>query len=1020
MVSIKKSISFIFILLIVACSEKKKSNKDITEVAGNDEVLNFMKTFEGRGDLSDSAVSVPAAEAVKQFKIPSDLALDLVLSEPAVTQPVFITFDPQGRLWVVQYNQYPYPEGLKVLSMDHHTRAKFDKEPLPPPSNEKGADKITVFEDTDNNGSFDKATDVITGLNLITSVAFGRGQIWVLNPPYLLAYPDPDHNGIPDGTPVVHLKGFGLEDTHAVANNLRFGPDGWLYGAQGSTCIANVSSDVSKNISFYGQAIWRYHPQTKVFEIFAEGGGNTFDVEIDEKGRIYSGDNGTDRGQYYKQGGYYVKNLGKHGAFTNAYTFGNLPNMKLQGEETRFTHAFIKYNGNNLPARYNGHMIAINPLQSYVQLTKFEPNGSTFKNIDEEKIMQTSDHWFRPVDVVSGPDGNIYIADWYDSRISHIDPRDTWDKSSGRIYRIRRAGSNGQWAGKFDLNKLSSQELVKMLSDNNIWFRQQALNFLGDRKDSSLNPSLLQMLQESDGDKALHALWAINLSNGFTDSVASMALRHNDPFVRMWAVRLIGDENNPSGFINNSLIQMTAAETHPEVRSQLAATAKRLHNSTAVRIIKNLLDRDDSADPDIPLQTWWAVESVSESNRDELIALFRDKKIWNNPVVTRTILNRLVQRYMLGGSEADNESCAQLFRFAPSNAHAAILYNGLQEGLRGRDIGELPSILTNALKPFRSLFKEQTIALDVRAGKKEAVAKVLSVISDENASVPQRLSYIKLFSEIDQPDVIPVLIELTETSSSSAAIKQSALLTLQRYNKDEIGERVAKAYPDKLRDQYDVRESAMALFASRPSWTKQLFDGITKTHTIDQSDVPEHIVRQIRLLNDKELTSIATKLWPQIGKATAEEKNNTISSVNDIVKRQMGDTVAGRPLFIAKCGTCHRLFNEGRNIAPDLTGYDRQNLTDLLNNIVDPSAYIRDGYVSWHLVTTDGRTVIGTLRSKNDKAVTIQPFTGEHVMVNGSLVKSLEPMETSIMPERLLNGLTEKQIRDLMSYLMKK
>jgi len=132
-----------------------------------------------------------------------------------------------------------------------------------------------------------------------------------------------------------------------------------------------------------------------------------------------------------------------------------------------------------------------------------------------------------------------------------------------------------------------------------------------------------------------------------------------------------------------------------------------------------------------------------------------------------------------------------------------------------------------------------------------------------------------------------------------------------------------------------------------------------------------------------------------------------------------GDLQNGRPLFIAKCGTCHKLFNEGRTIAPDLTGYDRKNLTDLLNNIVDPSAYIREGYSSWQVITVDGRTVIGTLKAKNGKSLTIQPFTGETVTISTDRVKTLEPMEASIMPERLLNGLNEKQVKDLFSYLMK-
>lgn len=1019
MVIVLRFAAFVVVCILFSCSGNSNKNKDIDDVAGNDEVLTFMKSFEGRGDLTDTSHSVPASEALKQFKIPTDLELELVLSEPQVTQPVFITFDPQGRLWVVQYNQYPYPEGLKVTSMDQHTRARFDKEPLPPPSNERGADKITMFEDTDQNGTFEKSTDVITGLNLITSVAFGRGQIWVLNPPYLLAYPDADHNGIPDGAPVVHLKGFGIEDTHALANNLRFGPDGWLYGAQGSTCTANVISEVSKNVHFNGQAIWRYHPQTKVFEIFAEGGGNTFDVEIDEKGRLYSGDNGTTRGQYYKQGAYFTKNLGKHGAFTNPYTFGYLPNMALHGEETRFTHAFVKYGGNSLPSRYNDRMIAINPLQSYVQLTRFETNGSSFKTIDEERIMQTDDHWFRPVDIIHGPDGNVYIADWYDSRISHVDPRDTWDKNSGRIYMLKSRGAEKQ-PGKFDLFSKSDTELMDMFTDKNIWFRQHALLLLGDRKNSSLIPYLMQRLQGTDGQQALEALWAINLSGGFVDDVPAIALHHADPFVRMWAVRLIGDSKNISPPLAEELVKLSLSEKNSEVRSQLAATAKRMRSAVTIGIVKNLLENDDSADPDIPLQIWWAIESVAVSNRDEVIDIFKDKSIWANSTINKTILSRLIQRYIIAGGEENNTACAKLFDLAPSENFASILFAGLQEGLRGRDIGELSPALTASLKPYKKLFSEQTLSIDLRIGEKEAVDKALAIIQNNNADAGQRLSYIRIFSEINQPGAIPVLLNIVETSSSSPAYKQAALFALQNYNNDEIGERVVKAYPDKLRDDYDVREAALALFASRALWAKQLINAVTKIRTIDQSDVPEHIIRQLKMLNDDVVSASVDRVWPNVKASSADEKNKIINQVAKALKAGGGDVTAGHPLYAAKCGACHKLFNEGRNIGPDLTGYDRDNISDMLNNIVDPSAYIREGYSSWHVTTKDGRTVIGTLKAKNDKIIAIQPFTGETVTIGTAQLKSLEQMETSVMPERLLEGLNDKQLRDLFSYIMKK
>ncbi len=219
-----KTICAILTALITLGLSGCSSNTDyqitsIEEVAANEEVAAYMRAFEGRGDLADSSQPTPPSEAISRFRYPDDLKLELVLCEPDIHQPLDISFDHRGRLWVVQYNQYPYPEGVKVTGVDHHLRLTFDQVPAPPPQGVKGADKITFFEDTDGDGTYDKATDAIKGLNITTGVVLGRGKIWVLSPPYLLAYPDPNGDGLPDGSPVVHLKGFGLEDTHAVANS---------------------------------------------------------------------------------------------------------------------------------------------------------------------------------------------------------------------------------------------------------------------------------------------------------------------------------------------------------------------------------------------------------------------------------------------------------------------------------------------------------------------------------------------------------------------------------------------------------------------------------------------------------------------------------------------------------------------------------------------------------------------------------------------------------------------------------
>ena len=166
------------------------------------------------------------ADSLKQFTVPDDLKIEQVLAEPEVRQPIFQNFDERGRMWVINYLQYPYPEGLRILSKDKHHRAVYDKIPLPPPHHEKGADKITIHEDTNGDGKYDKHKTFVDGLNIASSFVKGRTKSISQCITYLLFYPDKDNDDVPDGDPVVHLEGFGLEDTHSVVNSLRWGPDG--------------------------------------------------------------------------------------------------------------------------------------------------------------------------------------------------------------------------------------------------------------------------------------------------------------------------------------------------------------------------------------------------------------------------------------------------------------------------------------------------------------------------------------------------------------------------------------------------------------------------------------------------------------------------------------------------------------------------------------------------------------------------------------------------------------------------
>src|SRR5262249_43787363 len=202
-------------------------------------------------------------KAKKPVKMAKGFQTEIPPHEPMVQQPVCINFDDRGRLWVLQYLQYPNPKGLKPVEVDQYLRTKYDRVPEPPPKGPKGADKIILLEGPDGDGRYRKAKDVLTGLNLASGMALGYGGIFVVQPPYLLFYRFKPGTDEPEGDPEVLLQGFGMEDAHAFANSLTWGPDGWLYGAQGSTVTANI-----RGIEFQ-QGIWRYHPITKEFELFA-------------------------------------------------------------------------------------------------------------------------------------------------------------------------------------------------------------------------------------------------------------------------------------------------------------------------------------------------------------------------------------------------------------------------------------------------------------------------------------------------------------------------------------------------------------------------------------------------------------------------------------------------------------------------------------------------------------------------------------------------------------------------------
>ncbi len=966
---------------------------------------------------------LPPAESLRRIRVSSDLAIDQLLTEPLIAQPLSISFDERGRLWLVEYRQYPYPAGLKMVSRDHYYRAVYDRVPEPPPFGPRGADVISIHWDANGDGKLDRHRNFLSGLNIATSVAFADGGIWVLNPPYLLFYADKDHDDRPDGPPVVHLEGFGLEDTHSVTNSLTWGPDGWLYGAHGSTVSSRIRvvrrpatkpwqpEPLEKGTYIEGPAIWRYHPKTGRFEIFAEGGGNAFGITIDSKGRLFSGYNGgSTRGFYYIQGAYYVKGAtGKYGPPSNPYAFGHLPAMETPSDVPRFSHHFIRYESTELPPRFRGNLLAVDPLHKHVVLARMEPVGASFRTVDVEFPVASDDIAFRPVEIELGPDGAVYIADFCEEFIAHGQHfQGQIDKATGRVYRLR-SKNRPPYVPVEDLGRAPTVRLLELLRHPNIWYRRTALRILAERGDRTALEPLYTMLRQGSGQEALEALWGLNLLGAFDAALARETLHHRDPFVRLWTVRLLGDSNRLPPELVSEVAGLARREKHPEVRAQLAATAKRLPGEQCLAIVRELLRHDDGADdPFLPWLTYWALEAKATSHRDAIVALFKDRRVWSYRLVREFLLEHLMRRFALAGTRADLLACARLLQLAPDRESAQKLLAGFELAFRGRSLAALPEELVSALAESGG----GSLALQVRMGRPEAVAKAVELLKQPQPDPEQAAVLAEVLGEIRAREALPVLLHLVR-SSREPNVLSAAILALQNYAVDEVADVLIERYAA-LPDQ--TKPVALGVLVSRPSWARQLLRAVAGGK-VPRADIPLDVVQRLLLIPDAEVASLAEKLWPGSGNYSNEQIQKTLQRVIKAANMEGGNLYKGRHLFLNICGKCHLLFGEGSNVGPDLTTYERRDVQRLALQIVNPSLEIREGFEPYAILTTDGRVLVGLLRDQDEQVVVLRTAEGSEVTVPRDQIEELVRQPKSIMPEGLLDSLTDEQIRDLFSYL---
>ena len=969
--------------------------------------------------------------------VPPGFEAQLVAGEPLVRQPVAIEFDDRGRLWVMQYLQYPNPAGLKRVKVDRYSRTTYDRVPEPPPKGPKGADRITILEDRDGDGRADEAKDFVSGLNLASGLAFGHGGVFVLQAPYLLFYPDRNRDDVPDGDPDVLLTGFGMEDAHSVANSLTWGPDGWLYGCQGSTVTANI-----RGIEFQ-QGVWRYHPITRRFELFCEGGGNSWGLDFDEHGNLfYSTNYGGYAMLHGVQGGYYWKQFGKHGALHNPYAYGyfdHVPHKNLHGGHV--TVGGIVYQGDSFPPEFRGKYIAADLLGHAVYWHDVEPRGSTFALQLRRRSAAGQRHLVR--------------AQRRDAGARRLGLRRRLARQAHRPSRSRRR------LGPHERPHLSHQGhgrafgLTKLSSEPAHW-RCWATRTTGTppRRGASwptaaipevILPLRRMIFESKDDHLALEALWALYVSGGLSDEFAEQLLAHRNADVRWWSVRLVGDEERVSPTIAARLAQLAGQDPSVAVRGQLACTAKRLPAKQALPIIEQLMARsEDREDPFLPLLLWWAVERHAVAARDEVLALFTQPAVRELPLVREAIGDRLMRRYAAEATEPGYLACARLLAAAPAAADRDAMLAALDQGLKDRAVArggsagtlfanlavvgtekadphaaaatlqKIPPQLAQLIdRQWRNDTTDMTlIRLAARMGRRAAQERALTLAINGETAPAKRIEALQVLAEGGQPSMVEPLLRLL-ASAQPEPLQLAVLDALRQFEDERIAEALLERYPGM---EPRLRSKTCDVLLSRKPWATRLLDEVDRGQ-VAAKDVAVDQLRLVALHNDTQLDALVKKHWGSIQGGTPEERLAEMRRINNDLRAGRGNPAAGKVLFVKHCGTCHQLFGEGIAIGPELTHANRKNTDELLATIVSPSAVIRREFLSFLVQTTDGQVLTGLLVEQSPASVTLLGAKNERTTIGRDKIESITESLTSLMPDNLLSPLKPQELRDLFTYL---
>jgi putative membrane-bound dehydrogenase-like protein len=938
--------------------------------------------------------------------VPDGFHVTLAAAEPDVRQPIALAFDDRGRIWIAECHSYP----------DWSAR---------------GRDRILVLEDGDGDGSLERRKVFREGLANLSGVEVGFGGVWACATPNLLFIPDRDADDVPDGEPVVRLDGWDLNAKHNVFNGLTWGPDGWLYGCNGilsNSRVGRPGTPDDRRVPI-NCGVWRYHPTRETFEVVAWGTTNPWGLDFDDRGEMFISNcviphlfHVVPGARFQRMFGedFHPHHYGLMGSSTDHIHWAGGDWQDSRGAKGKHGEAggghahagAMVYLGDNWPERYRGSIFLVNLHGRRVNHDVLERKGSGYAARHAKDFLLAGDPWFRGIELAQGPDGAVWLLDWSDAGECHESDAHGAHRESGRIYRIAHGSPRPV---RVDLGAAADADLVRLQLHPNDWHGRHARRILQERAaagaDTSRVHAELRALfeREPDETRKLRALWTLHATGGADADWLASLLEHPGEDVRAWAVRLLVEGKDPPAAAVSRLEALARGDPSPRVRLHLASALQRMPPAARWGIAEGLLARaEDAGDSNLPFMIWYGVEPLVPLDPGRAVALIPRTRI---PAIRERLARRAAS---LDPGASSLDALVKLLGDTQAAESARDVLAGMLEALRGRKDVAPPAGWTDAYAALSAtrdgVVRERVDLLALSFGDRGAEESLARLAADASADAEARARALGALAERRAPALAPRL----RTLLSDPAVRGPALRALAAYEDLEAARDVLKAHASLPPAE---RADALHSLASRASTARLLLDAVD-SGTVPRKDITAFTARQMRALRDPEIDRRIESAWGS-ARPAAREKRRLIARYKALLgpdRLAAADRSSGKALFGRLCMPCHKLFGEGGDVAPDLTGSNRDNIDYILENLLDPSAVVgRDNQLAT-LVLADGRVLSGIVRRRSEKTLTVRAVN-EEVVVPAEEVLSETSSELSLMPEGTLESLSDDEARDLIAYL---